>query len=301
MHSSSLDEHFAAFLADESLFVSQHFDAGAIMLSPEHIQSVQTLFEMTRGVQFSDQTDVITEANGARASDDNSRGGSKNNNGEMLYIPIPLGRKSGDRIVHVTPDGHRLELRVPKGKKGGDTILCLYTAQKKRKKKKKRTRNKKTTAIKRQGSVGTQLRASGRPSDTVSKGPGSNGDGANGNDRRRTGSVPTPSSRRRALRDPGLEWRQSEMMEQLAAGGAGSKLTAVVVGHRTVVDPRLDLAEPYTVYVIQVSTRDAHGSKLQTWQVQRRYQYFRNLYQVCQFVKNAMCASTSAWCEFQSL
>eukprot|EP00750_Incisomonas_marina_P024664 INCI5138.2.p1 GENE.INCI5138.2~~INCI5138.2.p1 ORF type:complete len:1626 (+),score=319.45 INCI5138.2:225-5102(+) len=285
LHSSSLDEHFAAFLADESLFVSQHFDAGAIMLSPEHIQSVQTLFEMTRGVQFSDQTDVITEANGARASDDNSRGGSKNNNGEMLYIPIPLGRKSGDRIVHVTPDGHRLELRVPKGKKGGDTILCLYTAQKKRKKKKKRTRNKKTTAIKRQGSVGTQLRASGRPSDTVSKGPGSNGDGANGNDRRRTGSVPTPSSRRRALRDPGLEWRQSEMMEQLAAGGAGSKLTAVVVGHRTVVDPRLDLAEPYTVYVIQVSTRDAHGSKLQTWQVQRRYQYFRNLYQVLKAVQ----------------
>lgn len=70
------------------------------------------------------------------------------------------------------------------------------------------------------------------------------------------------------------------MMEQVAAGGAGSKLTAVVVGHRTVVDPRLDLAEPYTVYEIQVSTRDAHGSKLQTWQVQRRYQYFRNLYQV---------------------
>jgi len=38
------------------------------------------------------------------------------------------------------------------------------------------------------------------------------------------------------------------------------------------------LAEPYTVYVIRVIARDAHGDPLTSWKVRRRYQYFRNLF-----------------------
>ena len=148
LHSQALDARLASFLAEEPLFASQHFDPGALLLSPEHMQTVQTLFEMTRGVQFSDQTDEITEANnkgkgkGKGSSSSNNNGSSNNSNnnnnsyyqhrqnvgrdGEMLHIPIPPGLRAGDRLVHTMADGERIELRVPKGKKGGDTILCLY-------------------------------------------------------------------------------------------------------------------------------------------------------------------------------
>jgi hypothetical protein len=143
LHSQALDARLASFLSEESLFASQHFDAGALLRSPEHTQTVQTLFEMTRGVQFSDQTDEITEANhnnnsggggggsNSNSSSSNKGGGGYQNrtgagrDGEMLHIPIPHGLRAGDRLVHTMPDGERIELRVPKGKKGGDTILCL--------------------------------------------------------------------------------------------------------------------------------------------------------------------------------
>ena len=131
LHSSSLDEHFATFLADEALFISQHFDDGALVLSEAHIETIQTLFEMTRGVQFSDQTDVIAEAttnrpSGGGASSSGGAGRGGGDGGEMLHIPIPTGLVSGDKWEHITDDGDRIQLRVPEHKKGGDTILCLY-------------------------------------------------------------------------------------------------------------------------------------------------------------------------------
>ena len=64
----------------------------------------------------------------------------------------------------------------------------------------------------------------------------------------------------------------------VADTGPGSKLSAVIFDHKTVLDPRFDLAEPYTVYVIRVTTHDAHGTPMHSWQVRRRYQYFRNLF-----------------------
>lgn len=204
-----MDERLSEFLSNGTLFQSQYFDTKALLRSPDQVEQVQTLFEMTHGVQFSEQTDVITEANATSQSVSGDIGNDMVGSEDvMLHVTIPAGLRAGDKFTHFhTVEGAKLRVQVPDNKKAGDTILCLYTQKRKR-----REKNKKANRKKDRNKKGRKP-ASHRRNKSVG---GSN-------------SVKPASSflqeflpqsvRRRALRDPASDWNEESMRELLAEGG----------------------------------------------------------------------------------
>ena len=206
-------------------------------------------------MQFSEQTDVITEAKDESSGATPTAASTANKSGHgrgkdlMLTIIVPNNLKTGDKFRHTTVSGENLVLRVPRGKKGGDTLLCLYRPPKSKSKAKRQTKRTKGKAKKRT----PKKRQSG------AQGAGS-------------GNSSGGSGRSRPLRDPAMTWSPEQMEKDVGLGGPGGKITAVVVGHKQMIDPRVELPEPYTVYMVRVTTRDPNGTPLRSWDVPRRYQ-----------------------------
>ena len=195
----SLDANLSQFLSEESLFISQHFDESAVILSRAHIQELLTTYQMALGVQFARRPDSPTEANGA------FDGPTKSLGGDIVLYQIPDGLKTGDKFTYEPQPGEKLIIKVPPGKTGGDTLVFKFQNGTKRRKKKRTKRSKRK---------GNQSNVR-RPTTRQVKSPAA--------DRGR--QVGPGGARRRPLRDQKFTWDPQQIRNDVSAGGASCHST----------------------------------------------------------------------------